>query len=269
MTATSQTLDEQGEETELGGEPGGEPEPLVVPVERDPDEDEDETEQIDEPEGRADHRCEASVNMSGTIFLCGLQEGHEGDHAFQPAGDEPASAEPPAPGEPPLSDADREQAKKLAARAKSYSKAIVEILGDDLAGWLPCELCGPYFPGLRAPVGLPAEVASQLRILLGMPSIGNFAQDPASIACPQCEGQGKTLTGSNVERFSTMICRRCRGAGYLLEGQAPGPDGPQAPTPARELEPEPDREPAPDSDPWGRPKGDPLYGVMPGYESFH
>lgn len=258
--ATGEILPGTGEE----GEPLAEPAEPAEPLEPDAAD-----EQLEEPESRGETRCEAMVNMSGTIYQCGLQEAHEGEHAFVPADEQISIAEPPSPSEPPLSDEDREQAKKLATAAKAYTKKVIDILGDDLSGWIGCELCGAYFPGLRAPVGLPGEVAAQLRILLGMPSMDNFHDGEGAQECPACGGYGKVKTGSRVERFATMTCRRCRGTGALLDGAALGAgehehDHPQVP--GEQLE---ELEPAPDADPWGRPKGDPLYGVMPGYEAFH
>ena len=37
---------------------------------------------------------------------------------------------------------------------KAYTGKVLDALGAELSGFLPCELCAPFYPGLRLPVPL-------------------------------------------------------------------------------------------------------------------
>lgn len=229
---------------------------------------EEETVERDEPaEDFAPHdgtRCEEITIVAGTHLQCSLDEGHEGDHSYQPVERE-TYIEP--------TDDSREQTeriKKLRERADRYSKSVVDLLGDDLDGLIACELCSEHgFPGLRFPLEIPAETKGKLRVLIGLPSLDNFRQANNTETCPVCQGLGKVLTGSQIERYATITCQRCEGYGYMIDGIAPK-NRPQVagalPEP-ESLDAERADEPTPEVDPWGRPKGDPDYGRMPGYEA--
>ena len=209
-------------------------------------------------------RCEAVTTVGGTAYQCALDENHDGEHSFQPIEDEDA---------PEPSDEAREQnerIKKLAKRADSYSKSVVELLGEDLDGLIACELCSDHgFPGLRYPLAIPAEVVAKLRTLVGLPALDNFKQGTHTETCSVCDGQGKVLTGSRIEKYATMTCQRCEGYGYLIDGVPVKQRVDQIPPAPESLDAEAllQAEPKPEVDPWGRAKGDPDYGRMPGYES--
>lgn len=209
-------------------------------------------------------RCEAVTTAGGNAFQCALDAGHEGPHAFQPvelADPEGVPVEPEPANREQLVEA---QARKLDRATDAYSKKVVEVLGADLSGFETCPLCEPYYPGLRLPVPLDAELASTLRVMLGMPARANFVQDRYSKTCDDCMGLGKVLTGSSVEQYATVTCLGCKGRGWVPVGDerrvthvADEPEGHR-----EQLE---ETEPQPDADPWGRPKGDPDYGRLPGY----
>jgi hypothetical protein len=214
----------------------------------------------DEPEsaGRPAEQCEAETTVGGNQYRCALNVNHDGEHAFHAAASEPPADES---GE---HDADLEaRLGKLSKRGQGYSKAALEILGDDLGGLIPCELCGPHWPGLRPPIPPDAETAAKLRVLIGMPSNENFRQDPLSEECLNCGGLGKVLTGSKVSQYETMTCPTCHGRGFRTSRSST--DAPELAPPIEGAEPEPltvDDEP-PSHDPWGRPRGDPDYYRMP------
>lgn len=236
----------------------------------------DETEQPDEtgapgePDEREtlafEGRCEAVTTVGGGLYQCALEQGHEGEHSFQSvqlADPEGEPVQPTAASRQAQVDA---QAKKLDRATDTYSKKVVEILGDDLSGFIGCELCEPFYPGLRLPVPLKADQLATLRVLIGLPALANFAQDRYSKVCDDCNGLGKVLTGSNVEQYRTVQCLGCRGKGWVPVGDERRVQAiaqPDEPAPVLEGE----TEASPDVDPWGRPKGDPDYGRLPGYEA--
>lgn len=230
----------------------------------------DEPETPDEPEQPdQEGRCEAETTVGGTEYRCALETGHDGDHSFTPV-DATDTGEPT---EEPMSHEDEEQAKQLGRRARSYSKAVAELLGDDLSGWIACEVCSPYFPGLHPPFaalgGAPGDVVAACRTIAGLPALDNMRVDKYTSVCGTCGGVGRTLTGSHVQGQETIRCRDCEGKGWIPVGperQQEHRTAPAAPASGNGDEPV---EPAAETDPWGRPYGDPLYGVMPGYEHAH
>lgn len=218
----------------------------------------------DEPEASTDTRCEAETTVGGNLYRCALEADHHGEHAFQPIqGDDPDEPEPP-PSPPTREAVVNEQAKKLDRATDTYTKKVVEVLGGDLSGFETCPLCEPFYPGLRLPVPLTAEIAAQLRVLLGMPAMDNFRQDRHARECDDCGGLGKVLTGSHVEQYATIQCLACHGKGWVPVGDERRLTSVQSP-PQPDFERDEPDEPAPDVDPWGRPKGDPDYGRLPTY----
>lgn len=179
--------------------------------------------------------------------------------------EEPDEPVPPPSSPPPPSSEDRiEQATKaLGKAAKAYAGKVLDTLGPELDGWVTCELCRDYFPGIRLPSEPNPETKAALRVVLGMPALDNFEQDPDTHRCPVCNGKGSVKTGSDVPQYEAQRCGKCGGKGFV------GPSG--QPEPAPVVEPNghaPVVTPAaaddpPDFDPWGRPRGDPDYYRMP------
>ena len=158
------------------------------------------------------------------------------------------------------------ESKKLAKLAGTYSGSVVKLLGDDLGGWLECELCNGFPPGLRPPVPVDEDRARKVRAALGMADVANYKQVDAIQACDTCGGLGAVLTGSKVSGHETRRCHSCQGRGYSTTlKDAPAQPGVPYTPPIVDDESLP-LAPPPDADPWGRPPTDPLYGVMPGYE---
>jgi hypothetical protein len=171
---------------------------------------------------------------------------------------------PTSPPPPPDTEADVEaKIKKLATASRNYSRRIVEILGDDLDGWLTCELCEAHYPGIRLPVPPDEALAAKLRSILGMPALENYRRDNQYNPCATCDGLGTILTGSKVAAHMTRTCGACKGTGYIdmRTGEAPTLNGTTTPN-VHLPEPIPTEE-APDVDPWGTPLGDPDYGRLP------
>lgn len=234
-----------------------EPETEIVPGAGDTD--------PDEPEAVAVERCDQETEIQGMPVRCSLNEGHDGEHAWQPIEDDDAGGTPRVPKNVAEEALIAEAEKKLRRRADSYSKGVVEILGDDLGGWIACELCGPFFPGIRLPVPLTAEQTATLRDLIGLPSLETMAQDPYSKTCDACTGKGKTLTGSSVPQYSSIECLKCHGKGWLPVGDERRLDAVRpAGEPSAPVDPEAERINE-DVDPWGRRRGDPDFGRLPQY----
>lgn len=265
--STTERTKETGEQLEPEGEQLEPAEPEETGDQGEPGDGEtEEPEGEEETEARGEGRCEAETTVGGNLYRCALEQGHHGEHSFQPVQLADAEEEEPAEQRPDAQREQREQAKKLDRATDSYSKKVVEILGPDLSGFETCPLCEPFYPGLRLPVPLVAEQLAQLRVLIGLPARENFTQDRFSTTCQDCGGLGKVLTGSHVEQYATVTCLACKGKGWVPVGDERRVTHTVA-EPEGHVEPEAEAEETPDVDPWGRPKGDPDYGRLPGYEA--
>lgn len=180
--------------------------------------------------------------------------------------EEPEAVVPPAPG-PEDVEIER-QYKLLSSAGKAYGRKVVEALGDDLSGWLQCELCNTPFPGIRLPKPLEAEQIAVLRTVVGLPSLDNMSADPYSRACDACNGKGRTRTGSDVSAYSVIECLKCHGKGWIPVGDERRNDFVNQPVVPASIAADveaPPAEPNPDVDPWGRRRGDPDFGRLPQY----
>lgn len=234
-------------------EPAAEPTEPTEPLEGDvPDPEPDEQ----TPAAESDERCEAETTVGGNLYRCALNQLHDGPHSFTPvdASDAPEDAQ----------DAEFERKmRSLNTRARNYSKGVAELLGDGLEGLNVCPCCETHWPGLIPPVPPNAETKSKLRVLIGLPSLDNYKQDPYSKPCTVCDGLGSVLTGSQVEQYASAKCLVCKGKGYESVGPERATISPETNGAAtHEDEPQPlaaEQEP----DPWGRPPGDPDYYRIP------
>lgn len=182
-------------------------------------------------------------------------------------GDEPQAPQAP---QSPSEGAIEQTFSKAQKRAETYMKAIPDILRDAASDLSLCPRCTDFLPGWILPLAIKPVVGDQLVAVKqslgeGMPR--ELKQDKRASQCPDCGGEGKVVTGSNVRGQAELRCEDCNGRGWI---------GPRVATVtttavsadtngASEYPPPPEEAPA--TDPWGRLRGDPLYGVMPGFES--
>jgi hypothetical protein len=201
-------------------------------------------------------RCEAETTVGGTLYRCGLDVLHEGDHAFTPVEDEAAPAED--------SEKRMRQANdRLNRENERHWNRIQEIMGPDASALVPCELCFTLTPGFRWDSAPNEETAARVRVAIGLPDVSNFAPSATERACDDCRGLGKVRTGSTVPNRETITCDACAGKGYVntrprlnaAEGAPPEPDDPS------NVVPFPDD--GVERDMFGTPATDPDYGKMP------
>jgi hypothetical protein len=201
-------------------------------------------------------RCEASTITAGTLFQCGLQEGHTGEHSFSPSVDH----------EPPADDSEkrmRQANERLNRENERHWNRIQEIMGADAAGLVPCELCFVLTPGFRWDAAPNEETTNRVRIAIGMPDLSNLAPSATETQCNDCRGLGEVRTGSTVPGKEKIKCDACAGKGYV--GTRPRlnlADDPQDGGPSGDnVVAFPDD--GVERDMFGTPATDPDYGKMP------
>lgn len=194
-------------------------------------------------------------------------------HGEAAAADEP-SAEPEAAASEGAVDVS-EAVEKLARSATTWRNRVSTVLGEDAAYLVPCELCEPDIPGFHWPAELmqPAN-ALQARLVevLSGPAEPDYRTDPVTETCPDCDGWGKTSTGSRVATHQTRACPTCKAYGYVPPPGAPQ-NGPTegAAVPAL-VAAEPSEATREDADVWGSPRllddgqQNPNFGKMPQYK---
>lgn len=207
---------------------------------------------VSEGEGR----CEASTVMGGTLYQCGLQDGHQGEHSFTPSVEDEAPAE----------DSEkrmRQAGERLDREAERHWNRIKEIMGPDADSLVPCELCFVKTPGFRWDAAPNEETTNAVRIAIGLPDVSNYAPSSTERTCDDCRGLGKVRTGSTVPGQETASCDACKGKGYVATRERLNP--------ANVLPAALDGEPGPtvfaddgvERDMFGTPATDPDYGKMP------
>src|SRR5215472_942832 len=72
--------------------------------------------------------------------------------------EEPAEEEPEAIGARDDVEIERKR-KTLTRAADTYTKKVIDTLGQELDGFQMCPLCSDYFPGLRIPI-MPSPAAT-------------------------------------------------------------------------------------------------------------
>lgn len=229
-------------------------------TEQDAQGDEDGAGSLTDPEGvlvtHAVGRCEAETTVGGTLYRCGLEVLHEGDHAFSPVDDE---APPPEDSEKRM----RIAGEKLDREAERHWNRIVEIMGPDADGLVPCELCFVKTPGFRWDSAPLEETAARVRVAIGLPDVSNFAPSATERTCDDCRGLGKVRTGSMVPGQETGKCDACAGKGFVATRPRlnSAPDAPPEPDADGNVVPFPDD--GVERDMFGTPATDPDYGKMP------
>jgi hypothetical protein len=201
-------------------------------------------------------RCEAETTVGGTLYRCGLEVLHEGDHAFTPVEDE----------EPPADDSEkrmRQANDRLNRENERHWNRIVEIMGSDSTALVPCELCFPLTPGFRWDSAPNEETAAKVRVAIGLPDVSNFAPSATERTCDDCRGLGKVRTGSSVPGQETGKCDACAGKGFVatrprMNTDTAAPAAPDDPSNGIAY-----LDDGVERDMFGTPKGDPDFNLMP------
>jgi hypothetical protein len=110
------------------------------------------------------------------------------------------------------------QGKALDRASTNYTKKVLEVLGDDLAGWTLCPLCADGYPGLRMPMMPSPENLAAVKVAIGEDPDPPLNDDPFSRKCDTCNGKGVTKTNSDVEGQKKVRCLTCDGRGWLPVG---------------------------------------------------
>lgn len=154
-------------------------------------------------------------------------------------------------------------------RAKTYMKAVPDVLGPAAADLQLCPLCTDLLPGFVLPPQVKPVVGDQLvavKLAIGEGVERPLKQDRRAFVCDDCDGEGKVLTGSHVRGQDRLKCESCNGRGWVGPRATTAPEAAGASNGYVEDEAGRAVEDKPQLDPWGRMRGDPLYGVMPGFE---
>jgi hypothetical protein len=154
--------------------------------------------------------------------------------------------------------------KKLAQTEVRYRKRVLELLGADAEGIRECPLC--WRPGFIPPEGMPwpdAERRAAIEDVLGIHAEADYPDSPDAQRCEQCDGYGRTKTGSRAEGQITKPCGKCNGTGWTAKFAQPASFGEAVAT----VEPfaaanGPGGLPT-IKDAWGRPQGHPHFGIEP------
>ena len=108
----------------------------------------------------------------------------------------------------------------LDKEAIRHAKRVAEIVGDDIAALVPCELCAPIIPGFHFTF-VPDEQRAAVMLALGLSSVGQYEKDRHSDACGDCNGWGVVATGSKVQGQEALTCMNCQGRGWMGDRAAP------------------------------------------------
>jgi hypothetical protein len=140
--------------------------------------------------------------------------------------------------------------KKLDAERKRHGKRVMELLGDDLGGHIPCPTCMDGIDGfIVSPEFAPLDIEQRTRMMqiLGLDDFGSMSTAPWASQCETCLGYGSIKTGSHVPGRETAECEDCAGAGYvntrkramLAAVPVDEPSGQSGPTVYQDHEPDP------------------------------
>ena len=140
--------------------------------------------------------------------------------------------------------------KKLDAERKRHGRRVMELLGDDLGGHIPCPTCMDGIDGfIVSPEFAPLDTEQRNRMMqvLGLDDWGQMSTADWAQVCGTCQGFGKIKTGSHVPGREVIDCEDCQGAGYqntrkraqLASVPEPVPTGDTGPTVYQDHEPDP------------------------------
>jgi hypothetical protein len=178
------------------GEPSGEPGTFPAP---------------DDPENPASEPGQGAPDEDGPSDDDATGADDSGDADDADADDSPGAPTP----EQADTEARMDQVTRGLDKAqRAYGRAVGKVLEDDAMGLVPCPLCADHFPGLLTPAPPSAETVQAVRPLIGLPDFSTYRPDTHARACDACGGLGKTLTGSKVPEYATIVCHECAGRGF-------------------------------------------------------
>lgn len=107
--------------------------------------------------------------------------------------------------------------KKLDAERKRHGKRVMELLGNDLGGHIPCPTCMDGIDGfIVSPEFAPLDTEQRARMMqiLGLDEWEKMPSAEWAVQCETCQGFGKVKTGSRVPNRETTGCEDCGEAGW-------------------------------------------------------
>lgn len=107
--------------------------------------------------------------------------------------------------------------KKLDAERKRHGKRVMELLGDDLGGHIPCPTCMDGIDGfIVSPEWAPLDSDQRDRMMqvLGLDDWEKMPSASWAVQCETCAGFGKVKTGSHVQGREVTGCEDCAEAGF-------------------------------------------------------
>jgi hypothetical protein len=172
----------------------------------------------------------------------------------EPDPDEPEKVEDYAPGVAEarlMSEREAEAlGKKIDAERKRHGKRVMELLGDDLGGHIPCPTCMDGIDGFIISPEYAPLAPDQRERMMQILGLDDWEQIPTAqwaAQCETCKGFGKIKTGSHVVGREVTGCEDCGESGWVnlrMPTQVNGntttvQSAVTGPTVAQDLEPDP------------------------------
>lgn len=107
---------------------------------------------------------------------------------------------------------------KLDAEAQRHDKRVREILGDEIAVFVPCPI--DHTPGYVMHVAgmpMPDDVRAAIASLWGEEAFPDYLSDPTTETCATCGGWGETLSGGKGGNRALKVCSGCGGNGWMTK----------------------------------------------------
>lgn len=194
--------------------------------------------------------------------------------------DESAPEPEPEPSDTGLSPEELEKRfGKVDASFKTYTNAVSRNLEEYSLDLIGCPLCSPTphpaFINKHDMGRIPADVADNVKLVLGLKREEEYPPHPGVSRCATCAGLGKVQTGSLVPDHAKIVCPNCKGYGYNPPpGTSVGGTPANGAATASPLAAPPDI-PEEDVDAWNEPRVLPdgtlneNFGKLPQYKKPH
>ena len=182
-----------------------------------------------------DHEHEHDLEVAADALLAVSQAGEafeeeEAAEHEQAVSDAPDAAEAVGPSPEEWED----RFKKIAARFKTYTRAVGTILEEDATDLLPCPLCEGAVPGFvnGHDAGRVAdETVGAVQAFIGYEAPARLNVSRVNTRCETCGGLGELQTGSLVPQWETRVCDECHGCGFRGPGNPHDVPGSEIPKP--------------------------------------